>query len=78
MEKAAALGFSMVMNHAFVDGNKRIGHAVMETFMVLNGHELEASQEEQERIILDLAAGHLGREAFTEWLRIHLVPRGID
>ena len=51
-EKAAALGFSLVMNHAFVDGNKRIGHAGMETFLVLNGFQIDASVDEQERIIL--------------------------
>jgi death-on-curing protein len=39
-EKAAALGFSLVCNHPFMDGNKRIGHAAMETFLVLNGWEL--------------------------------------
>jgi death-on-curing protein len=39
-EAATALGYSLVMNHAFVDGNKRIGHAAMETFLVLNGYEL--------------------------------------
>jgi death-on-curing protein len=38
-DKAAALAFSLVMNHPFFDGNKRIGHAAMETFLVLNGHE---------------------------------------
>jgi death-on-curing protein len=40
-EKASALGFSLVMNHPFVDGNKRVGHAVMEVFLVLNGYELQ-------------------------------------
>ena len=37
VEKAASLGFSLVGNHPFVDGNKRVGHAAMETFLVLNG-----------------------------------------
>ena len=36
-EKAAALGFSLVCNHPFADGNKRIGHASMELFLILNG-----------------------------------------
>jgi len=36
-EKAAALGFSLISNHPFVDGNKRIGHAALETFLLLNG-----------------------------------------
>jgi death on curing protein len=46
VDKAAALGFSLVMNHPFVDGNKRIGHAAMETFLVLNGLEIYASVED--------------------------------
>src|SRR5687767_8318476 len=47
VEKAGALGFSLITNHPFVDGNKRIGHAVMETFLVLNGYEIAASPDEQ-------------------------------
>jgi death-on-curing protein len=43
----AALGFSLVCNHPFVDGNKRVGHAAMETFLVLNGWELAADVDEQ-------------------------------
>lgn len=75
VEKASALGFSMIKNHPFVDGNKRIGHAAMEVFLVLNGFEIEASVDEQERVILQLAAGELGREEFTEWLRSHIVEK---
>ncbi len=69
LEKAAALGFSIIMNHPFVDGNKRIGHAVTETFLILNGMEINASVDEQERVVLAIASGELGREAFVEWLR---------
>ena len=75
VEKAAALGFSLVMNPPFVDGNKRIGHAAMETFLVLNGYEIVASTDEQERVMLDLAAGRLGRAELSEWLRAHLAER---
>jgi death-on-curing protein len=71
IEKAAALGFSLIMNHAFVDGNKRIGHYAMETFLVINGYELYTSVDEQESIILQLASGNLSREAFTNWMRKH-------
>ena len=59
------------MNHAFVDGNKRIGHYAMETFLVINGYELDASVNEQESIILKLASGNLSRDAFTNWIREH-------
>jgi death-on-curing protein len=74
-EKAAALGFSLVCNHPFVDGNKRVGHAAMETFLVLNGWELAAAVDEQEQVILRLAAGSLNREEFTAWVQSHLEQR---
>ena len=71
-EKAAALCFSLVMNHPFVDGNKRIGHAAMETFLVMNGFELNADVDDSEAVILRLAAGELGRIPFTEWVVEHV------
>ena len=67
--KAAALAFSLIRNHPFFDGNKRIGHLAMEMFLVLNGHELDAGVDEQERIIFGLAAGEVRREEFAEWVR---------
>jgi len=73
LTKAAALCFFLVMNHPFIDGNKRIGHAAMETFLILNGFEIEASIDEQEKIILDLAAGKMDREEFTIWLNKHTI-----
>lgn len=73
-EKAAALGFSLIQNHPFVDGNKRVGHAAMETFLVLNGAELDSTVDEAERTILDVAASRLKREAFAEWVRHHTRP----
>ncbi len=72
--KAAALGFSLIRNHPFVDGNKRIGHLAMEMFLVLNGHELDAGVDEQERIILGLAAGEVIREEFAGWVRSSMRP----
>jgi len=66
--KATALCFSLVMNHPFVDGNKRIGHAAMETFLVMNGFEIVAAIDDAEKIILTLAAGELTREEVLEWV----------
>src|SRR5262245_2519854 len=74
VEKAAALCSALVQGHPFVDGNKRVGHAAMETFLVLNGAEIDATVDEQERLILDLAAGALGRDQFTAWVTSHVVP----
>lgn len=71
-EKAAALGFSLVQNHPFLDGNKRIGHAAMETFLVLNGFEIAAGTDEQERLMLSLAAGKVGRSELVGWLNDHV------
>ena len=76
VEKAAALGFSLIMNHPFVDGNKRVGHAAMETMLVLNGLELAADTDEQEGQVLALAAGNLRRDDFVTWVRAHCVGRG--
>jgi death-on-curing protein len=73
-EKAAALGYFLIQNHPFVDGNKRIGHAAMETLLVLNGFELVASIDEQEQIILAVALGESSREGFTSWVLAHIVP----
>ena len=74
--KATALCFSLVMNHPFVDGNKRIGHAAMETFLVMNGFEIRADVDDAEKIILPLAAGALSREELLEWVtsRVRRLP----
>lgn len=74
-DKAATLSFSLIKNHAFVDGNKRVGHAAMETFLVTNGYELAADDDEQERVILALADNRMEREEFTEWVVAHVIER---
>jgi len=71
-DKAAALCFSLVMNRPFVDGNKRIGHAAMEVFLMMNGFELIADVDDSESVILRLAAGELERVLFTEWVVRHV------
>jgi death-on-curing protein len=70
--KAAALAFSLIQNHPFVDGNKRVGHAALETFLVLNGHQLDAPVDDQEQTVLDVAAGKLSREKLATWVQAHL------
>lgn len=75
IEKAATLGFSLIMNHPLIDGNKRIGHAAMETLLLLNGFEIKATVEEQEDLILRLAAGSVTRSEWLAWLRTHVVTR---
>lgn len=75
IDKAAALGFfSIILNHPFVDGNKRIGHAAMETFLILNGYEIVANVDEQERTILAVASGEVDCETFAKWREAHVKP----
>lgn len=74
VERAAALGFFLIQNHPFVDGNKRVGHAAMEILLVLNGAEVAASVDEQEAVILSVASGEMSREQLTDWLSAHVSP----
>ena len=68
-EKAARLGFTLVSNHAFVDGNKRIGLYVMLTFLEVNGIHVECRDEEIVRVGFALAEGSMGYEELLEWIR---------
>lgn len=72
VEKASVLGFALIKNHPFIDGNKRIGHAAMEIFLVLNGFEIDASVDEQEQIILQVASGEFERDDLTAWRDTHV------
>jgi death on curing protein len=67
--KAAAIMHSLVMNHPFVDGNKRTGAAVAELFSNLNGIELDAADHELVAITLSAARGEVNAEALAIWLR---------
>jgi death-on-curing protein len=67
--KAAALMHSLVMNHAFVDGNKRIGVTAAELFLRLNGYRLDASDPELEEMTLTVSKGELDGEALAIWFR---------
>ena len=75
VNKASALGFSLIQNHPFVDGNKRTGHAAMETFLVMNGYVIDAPVDEQVQVILQVASSDLRRDGFTDWLREHIVEK---
>jgi len=69
----------VVKNQAFVDGNKRIAHAAMEVFLVLNGYEVRAQVEEQEAVMGAIASGKMEREELARWIEAHMVrigPRG--
>ena len=67
--KAGALGFSLIKNHPFLDGNKRAGHAAIVAFLRLNGQHLAASVDEAEHIILGVASGETSREELVNWIK---------
>ena len=72
---AAALFESLLMNHAFVDGNKRIAFFATDVFLRMNGWRLEIrTREAYEFLIGGLEAGSLDREALDEWLRASVRP----
>lgn len=70
--KAAALMHSIVLNHPFVDGNKRTGVAAGELFLRINGTELAATDEDLERVTMATAAGEIEAEALAIWIRQRL------
>ena len=72
-EKGARLGFTLISNHAFVDGNKRIGMYVMLIILEVNGIRMEASNEEVAQVGLAVAAGQMGYEELLRWIRSHRV-----
>jgi death on curing protein len=71
-EIGTILGFALIQDHPFTDGNKRIGHAAMETFLMLNGHELADTVEGGEAAILVTAAGSWLKEQLLTWVQTHL------
>jgi death-on-curing protein len=70
---AAAYAFGLVKNHAYRDGNKRVGFLAMVTFLGITGHELLATDAEVVAVILALADGSVSEDDLAEWIRQHLV-----
>jgi len=68
-EMAAAYLFHIVRNHPFIDGNKRTGAAAAVVFLLVNGIEIEANEEDLERIVLDTAGGEMGKAAIARFFK---------
>ena len=74
-ELAACVAFGLARNHPFVDGNKRTAHVCYRVFIMLNGAELIAGDEDKYIAMLRLAEGSLDEAGFAEWLRPRIVAR---
>lgn len=71
-EKGARLGFALISNHAFIDGNKRIGLLVMLTFLAISGAPVCACDSELVDITLAVASGEAGYPELLDWVRSHV------
>lgn len=71
-EKGARIGFSLISNHAFIDGNKRIGMYIMLTFLELNGLKVKCADKEIVDVGRGLASGSMKYEQLVDWIRDHL------
>ena len=72
-EKGARLGYTLISNHAFVDGNKRIGMYVMLTFLEVNGIHMDCTNEDVVEAGLGVASGEMGYEELLDWVKTHRV-----
>ena len=67
-EKGARLGYSLISNHAFVDGNKRIGMYVLLAFLEVNGIRIDPSVDDVARVGLAVASGEMDYDALLQWI----------
>ncbi len=70
-EKGARLGYNLISNHAFVDGNKRIGMYVMLTFLEVNGIHMDCTNDEVSTVGLAVASGDMDYEELLNWVKNH-------
>ena len=77
IEKAASLIESVLSNHPFIDGNKRTGYILMRLFLLSNGIDINASQEEKYNFVISIASGDKKYEDIFAWLQIHTKKQSI-
>ena len=70
-EKGARIGYNLISNHAFVDGNKRIGMYVMLTFLEVNGIHMDCTNDDVAETGLAIAAGEMDYDALLQWIINH-------
>ena len=70
-EKSAAIIESIVKNHPFVDGNKRVGYVLMRLFLLEEKIDIEATEEEKYQFVIGIASGKLDFESILNWIKNH-------
>lgn len=76
-EKCAVLGYSLIQNHPFSDGNKRTGFACMHLILLINGYDLKSTSKEEIAITEDVASGNVREPDLVEWLKKHSTKKVI-
>jgi death-on-curing protein len=71
LEKAAALIESILINHPFIDGNKRTGYTLLRFFLIQNEMDITASQDNKYEFVIDIASGALKYEGIVSWLTLN-------
>ena len=74
-EKCAALGYSLIQNHPFSDGNKRAGFACMHLMLLINGYDLKSTSKEEIAITEKVASGKIHEPALVKWLKKHSIKK---
>ena len=72
-DKAAQLCYGIANNHPFTDGNKRTALHSMYVYLIINGFDITATQQDVENIIIDVAAGNMTNTELAQWLRENTV-----
>ena len=75
IKKAAALIESVLINHPFIDGNKRIGYVLMRLFLIEEGLDIYANQDEKYDFVINIASGHFNFDKICDWLEINIKER---
>ena len=73
IEKAAALIEGILLNHPFVDGNKRTGYVIMRLYLMSNQMDLQASQDEKYEFVISIAEGKLKKSGIEKWIRNRII-----
>ena len=72
IQKAASLIESILINHPFIDGNKRTGYVLLRMFLIQNGVDISATQEEKYEFVIGIASGKIKYEQILDWLQKHI------
>jgi len=70
----ASLGYGLIKNHAFIDGNKRVGLGALVAFLRLNGYRITVDEAEQIEIVLRVASSEMSEAEFTGWVERSIGP----